>query len=70
MTDSLELNIKLISGTLRKQAAGFRRFAGESLDREFQTRLLALALDYERQAENLFPLAVVKSEPSICTEGQ
>jgi hypothetical protein len=53
VTDNIKLNVETLSKTLRKQASGFRRLAGESLDREFRSRLLELAQDYERQAESL-----------------
>jgi hypothetical protein len=53
MADNLELNVEALSKTLRKQASGFRQLAGESLEGDFQGRLLELALDYDRQAENL-----------------
>ena len=52
MTDYLELNVEVLSKTLKKQASGFRRLAGEILDGEFRGRLLELAQDYEREAEN------------------
>jgi hypothetical protein len=52
MADNLELNVEAPSETLRRQASGFRRLAGEILDGEFRGRLLELALDYEREAEN------------------
>jgi hypothetical protein len=38
--------------TWQRQASGFRQLAGEILDGEFRGRLLELALDYEREAEN------------------
>jgi hypothetical protein len=53
MTDNVELNVESLSKTLRKQASGFRQLASESLDGEFRGRLLELAGDYDRQAENL-----------------
>jgi hypothetical protein len=53
MANNLELNVEAPSETLRGQASGFRRLAGEILDGEFRGRLLELALDYEREAENL-----------------
>jgi hypothetical protein len=53
MADNLELNIAALSKTLKKQALGFRQLADESLEGGFRSRLLDLALDYERQAENL-----------------
>ena len=53
MTDNLELNVDALSKTLRKQASGFRQLANESLDGAFRSRLLVLARDYDRQAENL-----------------
>ena len=53
MTDNVELNVKTLGKTLRKQASGFRQLAGESLDGEFRSRLLELAGDYDRQAESL-----------------
>jgi hypothetical protein len=53
MTDNVELNVESLSKTLRKQASGFRQLASESLDGEFRSRLLELAGDYDRQAENL-----------------
>ena len=52
MADNLELNVEAPSETLRRQASGFRRLAGEILDGEFRGRLLELALDYEREADN------------------
>jgi hypothetical protein len=53
MADNVELNVENLSITLRTQASGFRRLAGESLDVEFRSRLLELAGDYDRQAESL-----------------
>jgi hypothetical protein len=53
MTDNLELNVEALSKTLKKQASGFRHLADESIEGEFRSRLLELALDYDRQAENL-----------------
>jgi hypothetical protein len=53
MADNLELNVEAPGETLRRQASGFCRPAGESIEGEFQGRLLELALDYDRQAENL-----------------
>jgi hypothetical protein len=54
MADTVKkLNVEALSKALRKQASGFRQLAGEILDGEFRGRLLELALDYERQAENL-----------------
>jgi hypothetical protein len=53
MTDYLELNVEALSKTLRQQASGFRQLAGESVEGGFQSRLLVLAQDYDRQAESL-----------------
>jgi hypothetical protein len=53
MADNLELNVEALSKTLKKQASGFRQLADESLEGEFRSRLLELAQDYDRQAENL-----------------
>jgi hypothetical protein len=53
MTDNVELNVDALSKTLKKQASGFRHLADESIEGEFRSRLLELALDYERQAKNL-----------------
>lgn len=53
MADNVELNVEALSKTLKKQASGFRQLADESLEGEFRSRLLELALDYERQAKNL-----------------
>jgi hypothetical protein len=53
MADNLELNVEALGKTLKKQASGFRQLADESLEGGFRSRLLELALDYERQAKNL-----------------
>jgi hypothetical protein len=53
MGDNLELNVECLSKRLKKQALGFRQLADESIDGEFRSRVLDLALDYERQAERL-----------------
>ena len=53
MADNVELNVEAPSETLKKQASGFRRLAVESIEGGFRSRLLELALDYERQAKNL-----------------
>jgi hypothetical protein len=52
MADNVELNVEALSKTLKKQASGFRRLAVESIEGGFRSRLLELALDYEREAEN------------------
>jgi hypothetical protein len=41
--------------TLRKQADGFRRLASEIVDGDFRRRLLALAADYDAQADTTAP---------------
>jgi hypothetical protein len=41
--------------TLRKQADGFRRLASEIVDGDFRRRLLALAADYDAQADTTVP---------------
>ena len=51
--DHMDLNLDVLSRTLRKQASGFRQLASEILDGEFRGRLLELAEDYDRQAEKL-----------------
>ena len=53
MADNLELNVEFVIKTLSKQASAFRQLADESLDGGFRSRVLDLALDYERQAERL-----------------
>ena len=53
MTDYHELNIETLGKTLRERASGMRKLAGKILDGDFRVRLLALALDYDRQAETL-----------------
>jgi hypothetical protein len=53
MGDNFELNVECLSKRLKKQAVGFRQLADESIDGEFRSRVINLALDYERQAERL-----------------
>jgi hypothetical protein len=53
MTDYLNMNFEALGKTIRQQAAGMRQLAGEALPGDFQSKLLALALDYDRQAERL-----------------
>lgn len=53
MTDYHELNIEALGKTLRERASGMRRLASQTLDGEFRTRLIALALHYDLQAEAL-----------------
>jgi hypothetical protein len=51
MTDYIDLNIETLLKTLRRQASGMRRLAGDILDGDFRRGLLELARDYDRQAE-------------------
>ena len=54
MTDYLDVNVDTLAKTLRKRASGMRRLAAIALPGDYvQTNLLALALDYDRQAEIL-----------------
>jgi hypothetical protein len=53
MTDYLNMNLETLSKTIRQQATGMRQLAAEALPGDFQRNLLALALDYDRQAEKL-----------------
>jgi hypothetical protein len=53
MTDYLELNVETIGATFRNQALGVRQLAGKVLDGDFRSRLLAVAIDYDHQAEKL-----------------
>ena len=54
MTDYLEVNVETLAKTFRERASGMRRLAATVLPGDcFQTNLLALALDYDRQAEEL-----------------
>jgi hypothetical protein len=50
--------------TLRKQADGFRRLASEIVDGDFRRRLLALAADYDAQADRTAPSLHVVSSAS------
>jgi hypothetical protein len=53
MTDYLNMNLESLSKTIRQKATGMRQLAAEALPGDFQSNLLALALDYDRQAERL-----------------
>jgi hypothetical protein len=54
MTDYLDVNVETLAKIFRKRASGMRRLAALVLPGDcFQTNLLALALDYDRQAEEL-----------------
>jgi hypothetical protein len=53
MANPLELNLETLGKSLKQQASGIRRLAGETLDGDFRRRLLELAQDYDRQAEKL-----------------
>jgi hypothetical protein len=55
MTDYLDINFEDLSKALRKQASGMRQLARETIPGDFQSSLLALALDYDRQAVKLEP---------------
>lgn len=54
MTDYLDVDVETLAKTFRKRASGMRRLAATALPGDcFQTNLLAVALDYDRQAEKL-----------------
>jgi hypothetical protein len=53
MTDYLNINFENLSKALRQQASGMRQLARETIPGDFQSSLLALALDYDRQAVTL-----------------
>jgi CheY-like chemotaxis protein len=52
MADPLDLDVKALGKTLRRQASGFRHLADETLG-DCRTNLLALATDYDHQASRL-----------------
>jgi hypothetical protein len=53
MTDYLHMNFETLGNVFRQRALGMRRLAGGILPGDFRSSLLALALDYDRQAEKV-----------------
>ncbi|HEX3398740.1 MAG TPA: hypothetical protein VHT74_00295 [Acetobacteraceae bacterium] len=53
MAEYRESDVETLGKTLRKQASGVRRLAGEILEGDFRSSLLDLAEDYDRQAATI-----------------
>jgi hypothetical protein len=64
MTNYLDMSVETLVKTLRKHASSMRKIATIALPGDFQTSLLAVAMDYDRQVEMLELRDAVQAQSS------